>query len=123
MTPQTYDLTGERSMVFGTMYEGFQTPITMTDPNGTVLDGCDLITSVDLYVRDKPDSPTVIKRFSLSGDDFEILSGTPKKLSFKRFSVDIKAGSYAYDIRIVFSNIGSKIYIKGKLDVLQAVTR
>lgn len=123
MTPQTYDLTGERSMVFGTMYEGFQTPITMTDPNGTVLDGCDLITSVDLYVRDKPDSPTVIKRFSLSGDDFEILSGTPKKLSFKRFSVGIKAGSYAYDIRIVFSNIGSKIYIKGKLDVLQAVTR
>jgi hypothetical protein len=123
MTPQTYDLTGERSMVFGTMYEGFQTPITMTEPNGTVLDGCDLITSVDLYVRDKPDSPTVIKRFSLSGDDFEILSGTPKKLSFKRFSVDIKAGSYAYDIRIVFSNIGSKIYIKGKLDVLQAVTR
>ena len=123
MTPQTYDLTGERSMVFGTMYEGFQTPITMTDPNGTVLDGCDLITSVDLYVRDKPDSPTVVKRFSLDTDDFEILSGTPKKLSFKRLSVDIKAGSYAYDIRIVFSNIGSKIYIKGKLDVLQAVTR
>jgi hypothetical protein len=118
-----YDLTGDRSMIFGTMWEGIQTPITMTDTDGTVLDGCDLITSVDLYVRDKPDSPTVIKRFSLSGDDFEILSGTPKKLSFKRFSVDIKAGSYAYDIRIVFSNIGSKIYIKGKLDVLQAVTR
>ena len=96
---------------------------TNSQPDGTVLDGCDLITSVDLYVRDKPDSPTVVHRFSLDKNDFEILAGTPKKLSFKRFSVGIKAGSYAYDIRIVFSNIGSKIYIKGKLDVLQAVTR
>ena len=118
-----YDLTGDRAMIFGTYWEGFQTPITMTLPDGTVLDGCDYITAVDLYVRDKAVSPTVVKRFSLSTDDFEILSGTPKKLSFKRLSVDIKAGSYAYDIRIVFSNIGSKIYIKGKLDVLQAVTR
>ncbi len=118
-----YDLTGDRAMIFGTYWEGFQTPITMTLPDGTVLDGCDLITSVDLYVRDKPDSPTVVHRFSLDKNDFEILAGTPKKLSFKRFSVGIKAGSYAYDIRIVFSNIGSKIYIKGKLDVLQAVTR
>ena len=123
MKPQTYDLTGDRAMIFGTIWEGFETPITMTDTNGTVLDGCDYITDVDLYVRDKADSPTVVKRFSLSTDDFEILSGTPKKLSWKRFLVGIKAGSYAYDIRIVFSNIGSKIYIKGKLDVLQAVTR
>lgn len=119
----TYDLTGNRAMIFGTMWEGFQTPITMTEASGTILDGCDYITAVDLYVRDKPDSPTVVKRFSLSTNGFEILTGTPKKLSFKRFSVDIKAGNYAYDIRIVFSNIGSKIYIKGKLDVLQAVTR
>ncbi len=51
-----YDLTGDRAMIFGTYWEGFQTPITMTEQNGTVLDGCDLITSVDLYVRDKPDS-------------------------------------------------------------------
>lgn len=118
-----YDLTGDRAMIFGTIWEGFQTPITMTDTNGTVLDGCDYITSVDLYVRDKPDSPTVVRRFSLSASDFEILSGTPKSLSMKRLSVDIKAGTYAYDIRIIFSNIGSKIYIKGKLDVIQAITR
>lgn len=123
MKAREYDLTGERSLIFGTMYEGFQTPIKMTETDGTILDGCDYITSVDMFVRDKPDSPKVVKRFSLSTNDFEILAGTPKKLSWKRFSVDIKAGNYAYDIRIVFSNIGSKIYIKGALTVNQAVTR
>ena len=118
-----YNLTGEREMVFGTIWEGFQTPIKMTTPDGTILDGCDYITHIESYVRITPDSPTVVKRFSLENGDFEILTGTPKKLSWKRFEVDTKAGKYYYDIKINFSNIGKKIYIKGQLDVNQAVTR
>lgn len=128
MQPKQYDLIKttefDRSLTFGTIYEGFEFTCKMTEPNGTVIDGVDYIDSVDIHFRNTPNDTEILKRFSLADGGVELTSDTPyKKVKLKRFPVDIRHGKCYYDVLINFSNIGAKTYIGGDAFVNQVVTR
>jgi len=99
-------------IITGTTHEG----ATLTlDKNGSDYDftGCKVL----MHVRTRHDSPIIAE--SLTDSDFTI-SGTT--LTLKPRTITLAAGLYVYDILLKETDLDYKIYYRGTITILPAVT-